>query len=1056
MKQHSDYVSQLKLEFDSCAVLSPVSHNEPVFVRQVNFEEFKEGFVAVLSRSLDFSTSEDDSSYLQPVVPEEVKPKLVKGSKRYGRRSRPDSSSSSVESLKSDEETGSQKENEVDELLDVRDFQKVLRGSAPFSCSSPFSCSTPLRSADLQRVPYRVRLTHQTNTQNDQNRPGSLISGCGLLSWVKTDRRTALTRTTCYSQGAAALEERSVRSGSAALEECSVRSTSPSLLTAAGGGQRVLTRLDEGSGCTGPERVLNLWREEGIRNSRDILQVHAGLLPGGALSLVDLTLALDNELLVSGNGIHQAALISYKNEIQHLQVQVEQACRQRDKMKADLEQAEQRNLQLVGEVDERHACMETLNHSRIRELQQDFRERVQCVRSEAEQENEALLEKGERERASLQEELRLLREKELQLEEELSSTSQRDLDQLLHLKFGSLDPAAAGLSHEERFSQIVKDYELQLRELRDRNDELSSEVELLKNQRSEKKSRRSAGDAPNWTQQHNSDESDMKRGASPPARKNIQTELAVEQMKMKHNEDLQQLHIQLETQVNYYERSLEVMRQSMEVERKDISQAFKDAAGACGSGAELRPGDREPREEEEEAQRNEEQRAFWENRLDQSEQEKKRLEEQLDQSEQDKKSLKEQLDQSEQEKKSLEEQLDQSEQEKKRLEEQLDLSEQEKKSLEEQLDQSEQEKKSLEEQLDLSEQEKKRLEEQLDQSEQEKKRLEEQLDLSEQEKKSLEEQLDQSEQEKKSLEEQLDLSEQEKKRLEEQLDQSEQEKKRLEEQLAILMEAVHDSHLLLSQSEASTQEVRRRCKDLEEHLKASRRRCEENQRRCEELEEDLKASSRRCEELEENQRRCEELEENQRRCEELEENQRRCEELEENQRRCEELEENQRRCEELEENQRRCEELEEDLKASRRRCEELEENQRRCEELEENQRRCEELEENLKASRRRCEELEERLKEACRQLEESICASSLLTEEKESLRRDRARLIQDLKEQAMAVDHLQEAYVVLGQFLLLKKDSEMFSEWLKDASGANSRQAGSCSQCLREWCDAFL
>lgn len=32
----------------------------------MNFEEFKEGFVAVLSRSLDFSTSEDDSSYLEP------------------------------------------------------------------------------------------------------------------------------------------------------------------------------------------------------------------------------------------------------------------------------------------------------------------------------------------------------------------------------------------------------------------------------------------------------------------------------------------------------------------------------------------------------------------------------------------------------------------------------------------------------------------------------------------------------------------------------------------------------------------------------------------------------------------------------------------------------------------------------------------------------------------------------------------------------------------------------------------------------------------------------
>lgn len=82
----------------------------------------------------------------------------------------------------------------------------------------------------------------------------------------------------------------------------------------------------------------------------------------------------------------------------------------------------------------------------------------------------------------------------------------------------------------------------------------------------------------------------------------IQTEMAVEQLKQKHEEELQQLRIQLETQVtrlqdcsrtpttleckcrnlllclpqvNYYERSLELMRQSMELERRDISQTFK-------------------------------------------------------------------------------------------------------------------------------------------------------------------------------------------------------------------------------------------------------------------------------------------------------------------------------------------------------------------------------------------------------------------------------------------------------------------------------------------------
>ncbi|XP_019714557.1 barrier-to-autointegration factor [Hippocampus comes] len=49
-----------------------------------------------------------------------------------------------------------------------------------------------------------------------------------------------------------------------------------------------------------------------------------------------------------------------------------------------------------------------------------------------------------------------------------------------------------------------------------------------------------------------------------------------------------------------------------------------------------------------------------------------------------------------------------------------------------------------------------------------------------------------------------------------------------------------------------------------------------------------------------------------------------------------------------------------------------------------------------------------------------------------------------------------KAYVVLGQFLLLKKDNELFREWLKDTCGANSKQQGDCFNCLKEWCDAFL
>lgn len=66
------------------------------------------------------------------------------------------------------------------------------------------------------------------------------------------------------------------QAAAAATEERLVRSTRPSLLTATVG-PRVLSRLDDGSGCSSPERLIALWTEEGIRNSRDILQVSLGL-----------------------------------------------------------------------------------------------------------------------------------------------------------------------------------------------------------------------------------------------------------------------------------------------------------------------------------------------------------------------------------------------------------------------------------------------------------------------------------------------------------------------------------------------------------------------------------------------------------------------------------------------------------------------------------------------------------------------------------------------------------------------------------------------------------
>ncbi|XP_056326519.1 ninein-like protein isoform X1 [Danio aesculapii] len=706
-EEQNRYVAQLKDEFDSCDTtgtgyldkeeLTALCHKlsldahlpllldtllGPQHYARVNFEEFKEGFVTVLSRSLDFSTSEEESSYLEPAVPEEVKPKYVKGTKRYGRRSRPDktdleltadsdslpfgtdkveangvrraklrrsTSLESVESLKSDEDTGSNKES-THHYFVAQGQLKLWNQDGTGSCQ---------RSSDNQQevTDVQVRAVWEelgVGAAGSLNREElSLVCDHIGLKHLEAEELDALFRKLDTDQdGKVSLIEfqsglfkphnhalplststparpKPLRTISKALEERLVRSTSPSLLSATVG-QRLLTRLDDGSGCTSPEKVMALWTEEGIHNSRDILQTLDFSLEE-RLCLAELTLALDNELLVSGNGIHQAALVSYKNEMSYLQVLADQACQERDKAKADLEQADRRNLQLVREVDDRHATMESLNESKIKDLEQEFRDKLTALRSESEYESEVLLEQVEKERERLRDELQLLRAQDISLQEDMCTTAnenrrleeevsalkeklteaesaisklQNDLDHLLQDKYDGLDANGTGLlNREEQFSEIFKEYEQQCRELQDRNDELCSELELLKSQGSGKRTRLSRSSLPanDWsnrralTTESDSDDSEMKKGTSPLVRKKLQvtdknvlgsleslappvsieTELAMEKIKERHEQEVQDLKIQLETKVNFYERSMDLMRQNMEVERKDISQSFK-------------------------------------------------------------------------------------------------------------------------------------------------------------------------------------------------------------------------------------------------------------------------------------------------------------------------------------------------------------------------------------------------------------------------------------------------------------------------------------------------
>ncbi|KAG9462211.1 barrier-to-autointegration factor [Eleutherodactylus coqui] len=64
--------------------------------------------------------------------------------------------------------------------------------------------------------------------------------------------------------------------------------------------------------------------------------------------------------------------------------------------------------------------------------------------------------------------------------------------------------------------------------------------------------------------------------------------------------------------------------------------------------------------------------------------------------------------------------------------------------------------------------------------------------------------------------------------------------------------------------------------------------------------------------------------------------------------------------------------------------------------------------------------------------------------------------IGDVLGQRLSDKGFDKAYVVLGQFLVLKKDEELFKDWLKDVCCANAKQSRDCFSCMKEWCDAFL
>uniref|UniRef100_A0A8D1HC36 Ninein n=1 Tax=Sus scrofa TaxID=9823 RepID=A0A8D1HC36_PIG len=600
---------------------------------RVHFDQFKEALILILSRTLS-----NEEHFQEPDCTLEAQPKYVRGGKRYGRRSLPEFQESVEEFAEVtvieplDEEArpshipaSDRSEHWKTQRSEEYEAEGQLRFWNPDDLNASKSGSSPPQDwieEKLQEVCEDLGITRDGHLNRKklvsiceqyglQNVDGEMLEEVfhnldsdGTMSvedffygLFKNGKSLTPSASTPYRQLKRHLSMQS-------FDESGRRTTTPSAMMSTIG-FRVFSCLDDGMGYASVERILDTWQEEGIENSQEILKALDFSLDGN-VNLTELTLALENELLVTKNNIHQAALASFKAEIRHLLERVDQVVREKEKLRSDLDKAEKLKSLMASEVDDHHAAIERRNEYNLRKLDEEYKERIAALKNELRKEREQILQQVGKQRLELEQEIEKAKTEEnyirdrlaLSLKENsrlenellenaeklaeyenLTNKLQRNLENVLAEKFGDLDPSSAEFFlQEERLTQMKNEYEQQCRLLQDQVDELQSELEEyrtqgkvfrlpLKNSLSEELDINSGCIEPD--QGLGSEECN-------PLNMSIEAELVIEQMKEQHHRDLGHLRLELEDKVHHYEKQLDETKLACKKEQENMKQKYEN------------------------------------------------------------------------------------------------------------------------------------------------------------------------------------------------------------------------------------------------------------------------------------------------------------------------------------------------------------------------------------------------------------------------------------------------------------------------------------------------
>ncbi|KAM7020283.1 ninein [Passerculus sandwichensis] len=606
---------------------------------RVHFDQFKEALILILSRTLS-----NEEHFQEPDCSPEVQPKYIKGGKRYGRRSLPEFPESVedfaevtvIEPLSeepcpahiaaSQEHWKTRGSEEYEAEGQLRFWNPDDLNASPGASPSPDWIEEKLqevcehlgitRDGHLNRKKL-VSICEQHGLQaaagevleevlHNLEQDGTMSIEDFFYGLFRNGKSLTPSASTPYRQLKRHLSMQS-------FDESGRRTTTPSAMPSTIGFS-LFSSLDDGMGYGCVEEVLDCWHQEGIENSQEILKALDFSLDG-KVNLTELTLALENELLITKNGVHQAALASFKTEIRHLLERFDQVAREKEKLRSDLEKAEKLKSLMASEVDDHHAAIERRNEYNLRKLDEEYKERISALKNELRREREQILQQASKQRLELEQEIEKLKTEEnytrdrlglalkenSRLENELLETGeklseceslasklQRNLENVLAEKFGDLDPTSAEFFlQEERLAQMRSEYEQQCRELQDQIDELHSELQefraqgrvlrpALRNSLSEEfdidmKSHGTSGIEP-----------DQGLGSEDcnPLNMSIEAEMAIEQMKEQHHRDLHHLKQELEDTVSHYEKQLDETKAHWEKEQEDLRQKFAEEMNA--------------------------------------------------------------------------------------------------------------------------------------------------------------------------------------------------------------------------------------------------------------------------------------------------------------------------------------------------------------------------------------------------------------------------------------------------------------------------------------------